>query len=50
MMAPKPTLISATTSDSPAGMPKGRQHHHGKIYQDIITKERRGDYLGGTCR
>ena len=34
------------------GRPANRQDNitTGKIYQDIITKERRGDYLGGTVQ
>ena len=30
---------------------QSRQHHHsGRIYRDIIAKERRGDYLGATVQ
>jgi CTP synthase len=49
--APRPTSISATTSASPASRPrKQRQHHHRPHLQDIIAKERRGDYLGATVQ
>jgi CTP synthase (UTP-ammonia lyase) len=30
--------------------PQGRQHHHRPHLSDIITKERRGDYLGATVQ
>jgi CTP synthase len=48
---PRPTSISATTSASPGGS-ANRQDNitTGRIYQDIIAKERRGDYLGATVQ
>ena len=45
--APRPISTSATTSASPAARANKRDNiTTGRIYQDIIAKERRGDYLG----
>ena len=51
MTAPRPISISAITSASP-GRPATKADNitTGRIYQDIITKERRGDYLGATIQ
>ena len=51
MTAPRPISISATMSASP-GRPATKADNitTGRIYQDIITKERRGDYLGATIQ
>ncbi len=51
MTAPRRTSTSATTSGSPT--PRRRRNHNwttGKIYQSVIQKERRGDYLGRTVQ
>ncbi len=47
----RPTSTSAITSASPAG-PATRQDNitTGRIYQEILAKERRGDYLGATIQ
>ena len=49
--APRPTSTSAITSASPA-CPATRQDNitTGRIYQEILAKERRGDYLGATIQ
>ena len=49
--APRPTSTSAITSASPDG-PATRQDNitTGRIYQEILAKERRGDYLGATIQ
>ena len=48
---PKPTSTSAITSASP-GVPRSQADNvtTGRIYQEIIAKERRGDYLGATVQ
>ena len=44
-------MISAITSASPDGpATKADNITTGRIYQDILTKERRGDYLGATIQ
>ena len=49
--APRPISISAITSASRASPPSSRTiSRPGRIYRDIITKERRGDYLGATVQ
>ncbi len=49
--APKPISTSAITSASPAGPRCGTDNiTTGRIYQEIIAKERRGDYLGATVQ
>ena len=49
--APRPTSISAITSATPASRPGSRDNvTSGRIYQDIIARERRGDYLGATVQ
>ena len=49
--ARRPTSTSATTSASPAGRRAAQDNiTTGRIYQDILTKERRGDYLGATIQ
>ena len=51
MTAPRPISTSATTSASPAiRRPSSDNITTGRIYQDILTKERRGDYLGATIQ
>ena len=50
-MAPRPTSISGTTSASRT--PRTTKQSNwttGKIYQSVIQKERRGDYLGRTVQ
>ena len=49
--ARRPISISAITSASPAVPPTSSDNiTTGRIYQDIIAKERRGDYLGATIQ
>ena len=51
MTGRKPTSTLATMSASPA-VPANQSDNitTGRIYQDIIAKERRGDYLGATVQ
>ncbi len=50
-MARRPISISAITSALRAfRRARPITSRPGRIYQDIITKERRGDYLGGTVQ
>ena len=49
--APRPTSTSATTSaSSTCGWAKRNNFTTGQIYESVIRKERRGDYLGGTVQ
>ncbi len=51
MTAPRPTSTSVTMSASPASaLTQADNITTGRIYQDIIAKERRGDYLGATVQ
>ena len=51
MTAPRPISTSATTSaSSTRTCPRRRNVTTGRIYQSVIAKERRGDYLGGTVQ
>ena len=48
---PRPTSTSAITSASPAFRRSSRDNiTSGRIYRDIIARERRGDYLGATVQ
>ena len=51
MTAPRPISTSATTSaSSTRTCPRRATSPPGRIYQSVIAKERRGDYLGGTVQ
>ena len=51
MTGPRPTSTSATTSaSSTRTCRRPRNVTTGRIYQSVIAKERRGDYLGGTVQ
>ena len=51
MTGRRPISTSAITSASPAcPATKSDNVTAGRIYQDILAKERRGDYLGGTVQ
>ena len=49
--ARKPTSTSAITNGTrPCTLTKENNYTTGRIYHSVITKERRGDYLGGTVQ
>ena len=51
MTAPRRTSTWATTSaSSTRTCPRRRNVTTGRIYSEVIAKERRGDYLGGTVQ
>ena len=51
MTARRPISILAITSASPGARPTRQDNiTTGRIYQEIIAKERRGDFLGATVQ
>jgi len=50
MTARRLISILATTSDSLIACSRGKQSPSGQVYETVILKERRGDYLGKTVQ
>ena len=50
MTAPRPTSIWGTTAVHPHPHDQNNNFTTGRVYEDVLRRERRGDYLGATIQ